>query len=181
MDNEIWKDIPGYEGMYKISNLGRVLALNYNKTGKAIVRAQRINKQGYLYVNLWKNGQSKSFKTHRIVAIMFIPNPCNLPQVNHKDENKLNNRADNLEWCTASYNVSYGHRARKCLDSHKRSNSCKAEKAVVQLDRYGAIIAEYISISEAARQIGVRRESIRDCVSGRLHTCKGYIWKQKNE
>lgn len=179
MDKEEWRDIPGWEGVYQVSNKGNIVSLNYNRTRKRRLRIPRIGKGGYLYINLHKSGVTKTMKIHRIVAMTFIPNPKNLPQINHKDENKLNNNAENLEWCDSSYNNKYGSRPRKVLDAHKRNGSSKAERAVVKLDRHGTIVAEFVSISEAARQSCVSRSCIRDCVLGRQHTCVGYFWKYK--
>lgn len=179
MNKEIWRDIPGWEGFYQVSNKGNVVSLNYNRTGQRRLRIPRIGKGGYLYVVLHKNGVSKTMKIHRLVAITFIPNPNNLPQINHKDENKLNNNVENLEWCDSSYNNKYGSRPRKVLDAHKRNGSSKSERPVVKIDRSGTIVDEFISISDAARRSGVRRESLRDCVLGRQHTCVGYFWKYK--
>lgn len=180
MKKEVWKDIPGYVGLYQVSSKGNIMSLNYNHTGVSRQRVPRVGKGGYLYVILHKNGESKTIKVHRLVAIAFIPNPNNLPQVNHKDENKLNNSVENLEWCDSSYNNKYGSRPRKVLDAYKKNGSCKAERPVVKIERLsGMIIEEYISISEAARCCGVSRESLRDCVLGRQKTCVGYFWKYK--
>ena len=110
---EIWKDIEGYEGLYQISNLGRVWSVR-----KEIYRKPTIV-SGYYGVSLTKDGQFDIFTIHRLVAKAFIPNPLNLPQVNHKDENKLNNRVDNLEWCTAKYNSNYGSRNSKIGDKSR--------------------------------------------------------------
>lgn len=179
MNKEIWRDIPGWEGLYQVSTYGNVASLNYNHTGMRRLRIPRVGKGGYLYLDLHKNGVTKTMKIHRLVAITFIPNPNNLPQINHKDENKLNNNVENLEWCDASYNNRYGSRPRKVLDAYKRNGSSKAERPVVKIDNYGTIIEEYISISDAARKNGVRRETLRDCVLGRQHTCCGYVWRYK--
>lgn len=173
---EEWRDIKGYEGLYKVSNSGKVVALNYNRERRSKERVLRVGKGGYLYLNLYKNNKCKTFKIHRLVAEAFIPNPKNFPQVNHKDEDKSNNNASNLEWCTCKYNNNYGTKGRRTLDTHKQTNSPKAEKPIAQLDCNGNIIATYISISEGARQVGVARESLRDCVLGKQKTCKGYNW-----
>lgn len=109
---EKWKDIEGYEGKYQISNKGRVKALNFRRTTKEKIISGRNNK-GYQAVELWKFGKRKSYLVHRLVALSFVPNPDNLPQINHKDENKLNNNADNLEWCTQFYNNIYGTRLQR--------------------------------------------------------------------
>lgn len=113
---EIWKDIVGYEGKYQVSNYGQVRALHYRMTDKTRLINIRDNK-GYCEVALWKNSSRKLYMVHRLVAETFIPNPNCLPQVNHKDENKKNNRVDNLEWCTQAYNNMYGTR----IDRVKRS------------------------------------------------------------
>ena len=102
---EIWKDVVGYEGIYKVSNFGNVYSIKNKKRLKPYK-----NSCNYKRVNLWLNGRGENAVIHRLVAKAFIPNPLNLPQVNHKDENKANNYVDNLEWCTASYNCNYGTR-----------------------------------------------------------------------
>ena len=113
---EEWRPIEGYEGLYEVSNLGRVRSLDmYVKVGygnyrlhKGKVLSPTKNKNGYLKVNLYCNGKQKTIDVHRLVTEAFLPNPDNLPQVNHKDENKTNNRVENLEWCDVKYNLSYG-------------------------------------------------------------------------
>lgn len=115
---EIWKDIAGYEGLYQVSNVGRVRSLkrsvfvrnrNKYKTLKGSIKTGCYElKNGYHVVSLYKDGIGKRFFTHRLVAVAFLENPLNLPQVNHKDENKKNNSVDNLEWCDAKYNTNYG-------------------------------------------------------------------------
>lgn len=110
--DEIWKDIKDYEGLYQVSNLGRVRSLDKivirtdgkNRHQKGKILKLQISKYGYNVITLWNNNVSKQFKVHRLVAMAFIPNPNNLPQVNHIDEDKLNNKIDNLEWCTALEN-----------------------------------------------------------------------------
>lgn len=119
---EEWRNIAGYESFYQVSNFGRVRSLHrtfvrsdgrlHNKPGKILTPG--INPRGYLFVNLSDvNHKITPTRIHRLVAETFIPNPDNLPQVNHKDENKLNNSAENLEWCTAAYNDLYGSRNQK--------------------------------------------------------------------
>ena len=103
---EIWKDVKGYEGLYQVSNLGGIKSLGNSQNRKEKLLRTSI-RNGYCTTYLYKNNKKKSFLCHRLVAEAFIPNPDNLPQVNHKDENKLNNCVENLEWCTAKYNVNY--------------------------------------------------------------------------
>lgn len=118
MTEEIWRPVVGYEGLYEVSNTGRVRSMDrYVKCdyeryrlhkGKVLSPAK--DKDGYLVVSLHFNGKKNTIKVHRMVAEAFIPNPDNLPQVNHRDEDKTNNRVENLEFCTAKYNLSYGTR-----------------------------------------------------------------------
>ena len=92
-----WKDIPGYEGLYQVSNLGEIKSLGNGKTRKEKILRLTKDKYGYLYITLSENGKLKKFKVHRLVAMAFIPNPNNYTQINHKDENRSNNRVENLE------------------------------------------------------------------------------------
>ena len=119
MTEEIWKPIEGYEGQYEISSYGRVKSLKrpYENNGGIQWTKERIlspgkDKDGYLQVNLHCNGKQHQRKIHRLVAQAFLPNPDNLPMVNHKDEDKTNNNVDNLEWCDHRYNMNYG----SCID-----------------------------------------------------------------
>lgn len=113
---EIWKDINGYIGIYQVSNMGNVRSLQREeykcRQGYRVRKGRQLkpgrDKKGYLLVGLRKDGKCKTRRIHRLVAEAFIPNPNNLPQINHKDENKCNNTVDNLEWCTPSYNINYG-------------------------------------------------------------------------
>lgn len=115
MDNEVtWNDIPEYEGLYKVSNYGEVYSIHSNKLLKPT-----LDKDGYARVVLYKNRQRKTFGVHRLVAITYIPNPNNYPCMNHKDENKQNNAADNLEWCTIKYNNNYGTHTQRSADKRR--------------------------------------------------------------
>lgn len=130
---EVWRDIIGYEGRYQVSNLGRVKRLRYEyvdtyKSGRHRVKPERIvtasvAKMGYYMVDLHLNGRRKRCYVHRLVAQSFVPNPDNLFYVNHKDENMLNNRADNLEWCTAAYNVSYGTNRVRSVETRRKNGT----------------------------------------------------------
>lgn len=119
LPKQIWREIPGYEGLYQVSNTGRVRSLNYNGTRKTKVLKQITDKLGYKRVNLFKNNKKKNYLVHRLVALAFIPNPNNYPIINHKDENPSNNYYKNLEWCTYEYNNNYGTKKQKISESMK--------------------------------------------------------------
>ena len=180
MEKEIWRPIKGYEGLYEVSNLGRIRSLdritNYANGEKHLWKGRIMkpakNKNGYLICDLHKNSKRKTFNVHRLVAQAFIKNPDNLPVINHKDEDKTNNCVDNLEWCTYSYNNSYG----EAFQSMKR----KLSKTVLQIDiETNQIIAEYTSLTEAARQTNFSKGDISNCCTGRYNKHKGFKWKYK--
>lgn len=112
----------GYEGKYQVSNLGRIKSLSYRNTGISKILVPKINK-GYYEIGLYLNGIRKMFFVHRLVALTFIPNPNNLPQINHIDEDKTNNCVDNLEWCTQAYNNIYGTRLERVSSSLKNNTA----------------------------------------------------------
>lgn len=169
---EQWKDIKGYEGLYQISNLGRVRSLNYNRTGKVKVLKNSPAKHGYLKISLWHNGKKKTFTIHRLVAEAFIPNPDNLPCVNHKDEDKTNNCVGNLEFCTPEYNNNYG--------THNERVSKKLMISVSQYDKTGILIKVYSSAKDAQMDTGIFRTHITKCCKGKLKTTGGYMWRYTN-
>ena len=170
---EIWKDAIGFEGLYKVSNMGRI------KNKKGAILSPYHNNNGYISIDLYKKGKVYKLRVHRLVALAFIPNPNNLPMVNHKNENKTNNNVTNLEWCDNSYNLSYGSRTEKMFQSRKERNRKTAQKQVVQLDLQNNIIANYNSISEASRFTGISCGAIwQSCNQGCI-TNKSYKWKYK--
>ena len=120
MIEEIWKPIEGYEGLYEVSNTGRVRSLDKYDSMNRFLRGRILrlftDGLGYLRAQLYSNSKRKSFLVHRLVAQAFIPNPDNLPQVNHRDENPSNDNVDNLEWCDGKYNVNYGTRIDRIRD-----------------------------------------------------------------
>ena len=125
---EIWKDIKGYEGLYQVSNMGRIKSLKYNKEK---ILDYKPDNNGYIRVNLCKNGEKESFYVHRLVAENFLPNPNNLSEVNHKIddfEHRSDNRVENLEWCTHDYNVNYGNRNKRISKKMKGSKNHMAKK-----------------------------------------------------
>ena len=139
-----------------------------------------IKRGGYAQVCLYRDGSRKFVSVHRIVARAFVPNPDNLPQVNHKDENKSNNSALNLEWCTARYNSRYGTASQRRILSHNKNKTKRAEQPVYQiLD--GKVVSKYRSISQAARCVGANEANIRACLYGRTKSCAGYEWARVNQ
>ena len=168
---EIWKDKKDYEGHYQVSNWGRVKSIKF---GKEIILKQSI-RHGYYYVCLSKNGIVKTYLVHCLVAEAFIDNSDNLPQVNHKDENKLNNSVDNLEWCDAKYNCNYGTRTERLSKSQING---KRSKIVIQYNLDGTFVREWPSAMECERN-GYKNTGISKCCLGKLKTYKGYIWKYK--
>lgn len=158
MNKEIWLPIKDYEN-YEISNLGRV------RKNNKILR-QYENDKGYLYVGLSKNNKRKFFRVHRLVAMAFINNSENLPEVNHKDENKLNNRIDNLEWCTRLYNMRYGNAQEKATKTRY--------KKINQYDLSGNLIKTWNSIKEATETL--KNTHIRDVLKGRRKTASNSYW-----
>ena len=163
MIKEIWKDKKDYEGHYQVSNFGRVKSIKF---GKERILKPVTNSSGYLLVELYKNNIKKKYSVHRLVAEAFIPNPYNLPQVNHKDENKLNNNVDNLEWCTNEYNINYGTRTERY------------SKPVLQYTLDGEFVREWPSARECGRN-GFNQGSVSACCRGELKKHKGFIWKYK--
>lgn len=140
---------------YSVSNLGNV---RNDKTGRILKPGN--SGDGYFTVALCKNGEVKHFRVHRLVAQAFIPNPLGLPEVNHIDEDKLNNRAENLEWCSRQYNQEYS-----------------LSKQVAQYDLSGNLIATWKSLMEITRQLGFNGSAISKCCLGKLRQSYGYIWK----
>lgn len=154
------KDVVGYEGLYAVTSCGKVWSYYSKKFLK-----QRVTKNGYLYVILYKDNEIKNYNVHRLVAEAYIPNPDNLPQVNHKDENKTNNCLQNLEWCDAKYNINYGTK----IDRQK--------KPILQYTLDGEFLREWSSATDVGREV---RRNICHCLNGKTKTAYNYIWKYKD-
>ena len=182
MNSEIWKPIEGTDGKYEVSNTGKVRSLNYKNTRKTVELKPAPDPKGYIKTMILVNGKYKTVKLHRLVAKAFVPNPDSKPQVNHKDGDKRNNAADNLEWIT---NIDNAHHA---VDHGLFENSFKAmsdansrrKKRVVAIDRSGRQI-EFESINEASRALEVIRRHIQEVLKGKRNQAKGYTFKLNTE
>lgn len=169
--NEIWKDIKDYEGIYQVSNLGRVKSVdrldgsNHRLKGK--IKSTSIRPNGYENVILFKNSKRKGHSIHRLVAQAFISNTDNKSEVNHIDENKTNNQASNLEWVTAKENMNHGTRTHKAILKMSKKVYC------FETDK------TYINARYASEELGVSRKSICDVCLGKYKQAKGYTFKYK--
>lgn len=177
---EEWRKIEGYEGLYEVSNLGNVRSIDkwVNRNGDKYFKKGRVlkpmnDKKGYVMVNLSKEGKTKVCYIHRLVAKAFIPNPENLPEVNHINEVKTNNCVENLEWCTHEYNNNYGTRTERIVE--KLVNG-KTSKKVQAFNKDGELVFEFPSVMEAGRN-GFNYGHISSCCNGKKKTHKGLIWK----
>ena len=180
---EIWKDIKDYEGLYMVSNWGRVKSMNYSHSGKEKILKTGTYKSGYLYVVLYKNNKRKHFSIHRLVAEAFLEIPEDIKQyigtvylqVNHKDENKQNNNVENLEFCDIKYNSNFGTRNERI--AAKNTNG-KLSKPVLQYDLEGNFIKEWRSTRECERN-GFSHGAVSACCQGELKKYKDFIFKYK--
>lgn len=170
---ELWKDIEGFEGLYQISTNGRVRGFVRVK-GKIL--SPHKNEDGYLQIRLHKDGKKYSKYVHRLVAMAFIPNPKNLPEVNHKDENKRNNSVNNLEWCTHEYNITYG-------TCQKRSSDSYAARTIpiLMFDLEGHLLARFDNFRQIEQELGFDHSTISSCCNGRYKTSHGYIWLHETD
>lgn len=184
MKNEIWKPITGFEGLYEISNFGRVKSLSkkvksrwgYRTTSERILKPRFDGRKNYYKVYL---GANHEFQVHRLVAQAFIPNPKNKPQVNHKNGNKIDNRVDNLEWVTIGENGKHAFLNglwKPAWKGIKGSNSYFAKK-VNQYNLDGTFIKTWGSIVEIEQSLGISEPSISQCCNGKTKKSHGYIWK----
>lgn len=158
----MWKVIQQYPN-YMINEQGEVFSLYHNKILKPKTS------RGYTHVVLMRNGIRHNLLVHRLVANEFVENPKGLPCVNHKDENKTNNHASNLEWCSYQYNNTYRQR-------HINAGK-KLRKAVSQFDDNGNLVGIYDSARAASKATGIREQGIARAARGERKTCKGFIWK----
>lgn len=185
--DEIWVCIRGYEGLYEVSNYGNIRSVTRTvkqknafgtiseRVMKGYLLYPKEERTGYLRVCLYKqNHKRKMYSVHILVAMAFLPNPDNLPQINHKDENKKNNRVENLEWCTSYYNNHYNGIRERAYDNGSGSR----RKAVVKCDgSNGEVLERYRSIGYAAIKNNMSRTPILNSINRGMITKGGFIWK----
>lgn len=166
---EVWKDVKGYEGLYQVSSHGRLKRVFRNK--KEHFLTGKRDKDGYTQVILSRNQKKKHFRLHRLVAEAFKPNPDSKPEVNHKDRNKQNNNASNLEWVTGSENVQHSFQTGRNV----------RKKPILQLTKNMELVASWDSIADASRETGIKHSNISACCNKRkwYNTAGGYIWRYK--
>jgi len=173
-ENEIWKNVKSYENIYQISSCGRIKSLKRITSNNHVINEKILkpvhDSYGYLKVNLYRNGNMKSFTVHKLVAMAFIiTNNTKLTQINHIDEVKTNNNVENLEWCTSAYNNSYGTRNIKISKNKK-----------IKIGQYTAsniLIKIYDSIGDACSKNNFSRSEISRCCNNHLKYSHGYMWK----
>ena len=177
---EIWKPVVGYEGVYEVSNMGRVKSLERKvpkgdgeRTVKERILKLRTDRYGYLTVGLYAGGKPKKFLVHRLVCQTFHENPDNKPQVNHINEDKTDNRACNLEWCTCKQNINHG--------TAKERSAKNRSKSVGQYTLDGELVKIWASTMEVERQAGFNHGNICNTVRGKYKQAYGFIWKYKDE
>lgn len=190
LQKEEWKAVVGYEGLYEISSFGRVRSVPRKGTNGGIIRPSFSN-SGYLQTHLFKNGKEKTFQVHRLVATHFIENVNNLPEVNHKDENKTNNCVWNLEFCTRTYNENYGTKKERSTKNHNYKESSiksalhhdykevgrKLSKPIIQKDMDGNEVRRWASNQEIKRTLNYSCGNISMVCNGKKPSAYGYIWE----
>lgn len=193
MNSEVWKSIAGYEGLYDVSNMGRIRSVDRVRRSasdgselghlKGKVMKPFYSNKGYLLIELFKDGIGKTFSVHRLVALAFVPNPDGKPCVNHLDETHDNNCADNLEWCTQKENMNYGTApqriSKKMKERWERGEMKKRPKRqVAKYSLDGKLLEVYPSYLEATRACGSTSDgtTIINCIRGRNNTAYGYKW-----
>ena len=183
MKNEVWKDIPNYEGIYKASNFGRIKMVKrtlIDSLGKKINKKEHILKprtgNRYYMIALYKNGKREDLLLHRVIAQTFIPNPENKPFVNHKDENCFNNCSDNLMWCTQKENMNWG------TINERMSKNSKSKRKVNQYDMDGNYIKTWDCMTDFFKSKNMPfKTGIIECCKGNIKSYMGYKWKYADE
>lgn len=180
-EKEIWKDVPGYDGVYQVSSIGRVRSVtrvikhgDHKRTSYGTILIQYVTVWGYMGIGFYKDRKRKCHPIHRLVAIAFIPNPENKKQVNHKNGIKTDNRIENLEWATPHENIS--HAFSNGLSFVKRGSGNHFAKAIVQYDLKGNFVAKYGCAMDAYRKHGYHSSNLSKACKKKIKTAYGFIW-----
>ena len=169
--NEEWRAVKGYEGLYEVSNTGKVRSLNYKgKTGYVREMCLKKHPDGYRQVQISRQGFNETICVHRLVAEAFLPNQRGLPQINHIDYDKTNNNVTNLEWCDPSRNTKHS------WENPTRKRAYRAEK-IAQYALDGRLIAIWENCISVKNELGYHQTSIWECCEGKRHTAYGFIWR----
>lgn len=175
--DEVWKDVEGYEGLYQISNKGRLRHLGSQRYPGVRIKTLRTNQDGYYRMQLSKHHKSKGRFIHRLVALAFIPNPENKPEVNHINGDKLDNRVENLEWCTNLENIRHAWKnglvKGQNHGNYLRGKDAHNARPIKALDDCGNVVATYDCITDASKAIGVGSPQIVRVLKGRRHHTRG--------
>lgn len=180
---EIWKPVKGYEDKYEVSNKGNVRSLNWKNTGAIRLLYLKHHPSGYRQVQLFGDGGSKMVCVHRLVAEAFIPNPDSLPQVNHLDYDRTNNRVENLEWCTHSHNMKHSwlNKNRKQRTSWRRKWRKNSTENIIQFTKDGEFVKVWETCISIKHELGYNQTSIWECCDGKRKTAYGYLWRYATE
>lgn len=178
MENELWKDVPGYEGLYQASNMGRIKSLKREGTTGKYLKCFVNNQNGYVYVTLSKNNRSKTYSMHRLVWITFVGSIPEGMQINHLSEDKTDCSLSNLSLVTPKENSNWGTRNKRI--AKKEENRPDASKPIMQFDLNNNLIKDdWTSQGEIQRTLGFKQQNISACCRGLIPTYKGYIWRYK--
>lgn len=181
---EVWKDVFEFDGEYQASNTGKIKSL---KWGKERILKTNYDTRGYPQIQLYKNGKWKNFKVHKLVALLFLPNPDNKPQVNHKFGDKTQNIVDldnlygdttTLEWATNSENMEHAYKTG--LHKRSRGKNNPHVKAILQYDKQGNLIKIWDCMKDIERELHIQSSNICKCCKQKLPTAGGYIWRYKD-
>ena len=173
---EVWKPIKGYEGLYEVSNTGKVKSLHYRNSSLQKNLVPKCNNSGRLWVQLHNSSTAKQYLVHRLVAEAFIPNPDGYPQINHIDENPKNNCVENLEWCTGKQN------SEKYFANHPcKGKPIKNTMPIKQIAKDGTVIKVWGNARAVKTKTGMSDWSIAQCCRGKRKTAYGFIWRYASE
>lgn len=184
---EQWDDIEGFEGRYQVSSFGNVRSLNFHRQHHCRLLKPYVTTCGYLAIILRVEGRKITLYVHRLVAKSFLSNPDNLPEIDHIDTDKKNNRIDNLRWVSHKENQNNPISREKMIRNNVKTGLGRIgrmhprSKPVLQCDKSGNVIKEWESLNLAATTLGLSQGNIHCCCTGKgKHSCGGYVWKFKN-